>query len=131
MVLHTALQEEELRHVKVSNSRMVFGQVDPISWLKDNLTVDFVAGSEVMEIALSGDDAYEVAGIVNAVTRAYERELEREPLRTEITQLEEMSRKLGAELEVLNGELEAPPRVRRIEDAVPPLTRGSFPNLGR
>ena len=35
------------------------------------LKVEFVAGSEVMEISLSGDDPEEIAGIVNAVKKAY------------------------------------------------------------
>ena len=64
--LNAALQDRE-----VSTYRMVREQVDPIAWLKANLKVEFIAASEVMEISLSGDDAQELAGIVNAVKQAY------------------------------------------------------------
>ena len=43
----------------------------PIEWLQDKLRVEFIAGSEVMEISLIGSDPEEVAGIVNAVKKAY------------------------------------------------------------
>jgi uncharacterized protein involved in exopolysaccharide biosynthesis len=66
LVLATAL-----RASKVGNYRMVREQIDPIAWLKDNLNVGFIANSEVMEISLSGRDPEEMAGLVNAVTRAY------------------------------------------------------------
>ena len=55
----------------VSKYRMVREQSDPIAWLQDNLEVEFVGDSEVMEIALSGDDPVELAGLVNAVKKAY------------------------------------------------------------
>jgi hypothetical protein len=38
----------------------------------------------------------------------------------EIAQLEDVSRKVGAEVEALNVELAAPARIRIIENAVPP-----------
>ena len=39
--------------------------------LQEKLRVEFVSGSEVMEISLSGRDPEEIAGIVNAVKKAY------------------------------------------------------------
>ena len=54
---------------------MVREQVDPIVWLQENLKVEFLAGSEVMEISLSGDNPEELAGIVNAVKKAYMEEV--------------------------------------------------------
>src|SRR5262249_50273671 len=63
-----------LRNAKGRNFRMVREQTDPRAWLHDNLKVEFVADSEVMEIALSGDDPKEVAGLVNAVKIAYMQE---------------------------------------------------------
>jgi len=66
LVLNAALQDPN-----VSAYRMVREQTDPITWLKDKLKVEFVAGSEVMEISLSGTDPKEVAGLVNAVKKAY------------------------------------------------------------
>jgi polysaccharide biosynthesis transport protein len=65
LAVYTALQDLE-----VSKYRMIRNQVDPIAWLQANLEVKFLAESEVMEIALSGDDPDEVAGIVNAVKKA-------------------------------------------------------------
>ena len=50
---------------------MVREQVDPIAWLQEKLEVEFVAGSEVMEISLTGQNPEEIAGIVNAVKEAY------------------------------------------------------------
>jgi hypothetical protein len=261
MVLNAALRDEN-----VARYRMIRDHADPIEWLKEQIKVDFVAGSEVMEISLSGDDPVEIAGIVNAVMRAYvdevanfettrrsdrherlrtiqekyrkvldecrkklralsdvavgddrlritglqkadllrlhqalwserldlqlkrteaeallaprkkaagpapdrvrteleqleeriaglvaqekfaderleemsreirkqsEHEPEQEQLRAEIAQIEDVYRKLGSEIEALNVELQAPPRVRVIENATPPLTRGSAFSLGR
>ena len=60
-----------LRDRKVANFQMVRNQVDPIEWLQEKLKVEFVAGSEVMEISLNGGSPDEVAGIVNAVKKAY------------------------------------------------------------
>jgi uncharacterized protein involved in exopolysaccharide biosynthesis len=66
LVLNAALRDSGVR-----TYRMIREQVDPIAWLQDNLKVEFIAGSEVMEIALSGDDPNEVVGLVNAVQKAY------------------------------------------------------------
>jgi capsular polysaccharide biosynthesis protein len=60
-----------LRDKTVSAYRMIREQADPVAWLQDNLEVNFIADSEVMEIALSGDDPNEVAGIVNAIKKVY------------------------------------------------------------
>ncbi|MFI5457360.1 MAG: polysaccharide biosynthesis tyrosine autokinase [Isosphaerales bacterium] len=60
-----------LRNNEVSKYRTVREQVDPIAWLQANLKVEFIAASEVMEISLSGENRQELAGIVNAVKKAY------------------------------------------------------------
>lgn len=65
-VLNSALNDE-----KVKNYRIIRDQVDPIDWLKEKLAVEFISGSEVMEISMSGDNPNELAEIVNAVKRAY------------------------------------------------------------
>ncbi len=51
LVLNAALRDS-----KVAKYRMIAEHVDPIEWLQEKLRVDFVAGSEVMEISLSGGD---------------------------------------------------------------------------
>ena len=66
LVLNCALSDKA-----VSKYHVVCDQIDPITWLQDNLEVRFIGDSEVMEIALSGDDPHEVAGLVNAVKKAY------------------------------------------------------------
>jgi hypothetical protein len=65
-VLNAALQYEG-----VSKFRMVREQYDPIGWLEHALEVEFLGNSEVLEIALTGDNPVEIAGLVNAVKKAY------------------------------------------------------------
>jgi polysaccharide biosynthesis transport protein len=60
-----------LRDPHIARYRLIREQDDPIAWLQEKLSVQFVAGSEVMEISLMGNDPEEVAGIVNAVKKAY------------------------------------------------------------
>ena len=67
LVLNAALQADK----KITNYRMLRDQVDPIAWLKNELRVEFLAGSEVLEISLSGDFPEELAGLVNAIKTAY------------------------------------------------------------
>ncbi len=55
----------------VSRFRMIRDQIDPIAWLQENVKAEFVVGSEVMEISLTGDDPVEIAGVVNAIKKAY------------------------------------------------------------
>jgi uncharacterized protein involved in exopolysaccharide biosynthesis len=66
LVLDAALQDENVR-----KNRLVQRKKDPIMWLQDNLNVEFVPGTEVMEISLRGDNPKELAGVVNAVKKAY------------------------------------------------------------
>jgi capsular exopolysaccharide synthesis family protein len=65
-VLNAALRDGQL-----GTFRLIREQVDPIAWLQSELKVEFIANSEVMEIALSGDNPAELADIVNATERAY------------------------------------------------------------
>jgi polysaccharide biosynthesis transport protein len=66
LVLNAALLDKN-----VSRFRMIREQIDPIAWLQENVKAEFVTGSEVMEIALTGDDPVEIAGVVNAIKKAY------------------------------------------------------------
>jgi polysaccharide biosynthesis transport protein len=70
MVLNAALREG-----KVATYAILREQVDPIAWLQEKLIVEFVAGSEVMEISLSGDEPQALADIVNATKKAYMEEV--------------------------------------------------------
>ncbi len=66
LVLNAALLDKN-----VSKCRMIREQADPIAWLQENIKPTFVAGSEVMEISLMGDDPGQIASIVNAIKKAY------------------------------------------------------------
>ncbi len=66
LVLNTALQDD-----KVKNYRMILEQDDPVTWLQEKLKVEFISGSEIMELSLSGSNPQELAGLVNAVKKAY------------------------------------------------------------
>ena len=57
------------------------------------------------------------------IRKAAVREAECEQLKAQIASIEDVDRKLAAEIGAMNIELEAPPRVRTIEDAVVPTSR--------
>jgi polysaccharide biosynthesis transport protein len=60
-----------LRDPKVSGCAMVRQKVDPLRWLGDELKAEFIGGSEVMEISLTGNNPQELVCIVNAVKQSY------------------------------------------------------------
>jgi len=60
-----------LRSNGVAELKGVKAKEDPAEWLQEQLSVSFASGSEVLEIALSGDDPKTVAALVNAMTSAY------------------------------------------------------------
>jgi capsular exopolysaccharide synthesis family protein len=66
LVLNAALKQQGVAKLKV-----IAQQIDPIGWLERQLQVDFANGSEILRIAMSGDDAAEPMVLVNAVTQAY------------------------------------------------------------
>ena len=70
MVLNAAIRDE-----KVENFRSSGDEEDPIKWLQENLRVEFISGSEIMEISLTGNNPAELAGLVNAVKKAYMEEV--------------------------------------------------------
>jgi succinoglycan biosynthesis transport protein ExoP len=69
-VLNAAIQDE-----KVTDFRLIRDQGDPIKWLQETLKVEFISASEVMEISMAGDIPAELAGLVNAVKKAYMEEV--------------------------------------------------------
>jgi hypothetical protein len=64
-----------LRDPKVARLPMVLRQKDPVAWLGDQIAVDFPLDTEIMRIAMAGDDTAQVAPLVNAVTEAYFQEV--------------------------------------------------------
>jgi len=65
-VLTAALRKPDAARVSV-----VQEEVDPITWLQDELQVRFPGDSEIMEVSLSGENPNEVATLVGAVVQAY------------------------------------------------------------
>jgi succinoglycan biosynthesis transport protein ExoP len=167
LVVNAALQDPA-----VKGYRIIREQIDPVAWLERSLEVDFIQDSEIMEIALSGDDPIEIAGLVNAVAKAYVdevtnagarsradrhaklqkikdkydemlkerrerlranpgRALDQVALESEIAAMADVAQKIGAELQTLAVELAAPPRVRTIENAVPPSAHSRGTLWGR
>jgi hypothetical protein len=82
-----------------------------IALLEDRLAI-LTAQDTVLQ-----DELSQVAGKKRS---AVEASLDLMELNDEIAQMEDAARKVGAEVETLNIELEAPPRVQIIENAVPP-----------
>jgi capsular exopolysaccharide synthesis family protein len=93
LVLNTAL-----RNPKVAELAVIKTQFDPVEWLDRRVGVDFVGGSEVMRISVSGDNEQDIVTLVNAVTEAYltevvnkeriERMRRMDQLREQLTRLE-------------------------------------------
>ena len=50
---------------------MIREQARPAEWLAENLQVQFLQGTEVLQISLEGQDPEELARLVNAVTNTY------------------------------------------------------------
>jgi polysaccharide biosynthesis transport protein len=65
-VLNEALKRDEVKRLP-----LVAEQPEPLSWLEEELKVDFKEGSEIVSISLSGEDPQQLAVVVNAVTQAY------------------------------------------------------------
>jgi capsular exopolysaccharide synthesis family protein len=69
-VLSTALMDKD-----VATLNLVLSQPEPVVWLEEELKVNYLEGTELLRIALSGDNPNEVASIVNAVKTAYLKEV--------------------------------------------------------
>jgi hypothetical protein len=116
----------------VSKYRMVREQADPISWLQTNLKVEFVAGSEVMEISLLGDYPDEVAGIVNAVKKAYVDEVVKFDIQTRTARYEQLKKLKVQYTEMLKERRETLRKLRNtIDDSVTVDERNRLTRLAR
>lgn len=69
-VLGTALKDESVARIP-----MVSARVDPVEWLERELQIEFVNGSEILRIGMSGDRPEEPMRIVNAVVESYLKEV--------------------------------------------------------
>jgi Mrp family chromosome partitioning ATPase/capsular polysaccharide biosynthesis protein len=69
-VLYAAIRDD-----KIDELDMLKKTEDPIRWLEENLQLEFSENSEILKIALTGDKPEELAKIVNAVQKAYMKEV--------------------------------------------------------
>lgn len=64
-----------LRKPNVSQCEYIRKEDDPLTWLRENIQVTFPGNSEILQIALMGDDPSQLVAIVNAVKDAYMEEV--------------------------------------------------------
>jgi len=115
--LKLRLDRAEAETVLARRKKAAGAETDPrrkeIAQLEDRLAVltahEKVLQEELEHVSRERQNAAAVQG------------LDLEDLKEDIAQMQDVARKVGAEVEALNIELEAPPRVRVIEEAVPPL----------
>lgn len=60
-----------LRKPGISQLPCIRDELDPVTWLRKQLTINFPGGSEILEIAMTGDDPTQLVALVNAVKDAY------------------------------------------------------------
>jgi capsular exopolysaccharide synthesis family protein len=68
LVLSAALREDSVNKLK---STMATPNFDPVEWLGKEISAEFVNGSEVLQVGMSGDNPAELQALVNAVIKAY------------------------------------------------------------
>ncbi|MCS7306529.1 MAG: polysaccharide biosynthesis tyrosine autokinase [Thermoguttaceae bacterium] len=64
-----------LKKPGVSQCEYIKQEDDPLTWLRENIQVSFPGNSEILQIALTGDDPSQLVTIVNAVKDAYMEEV--------------------------------------------------------
>jgi succinoglycan biosynthesis transport protein ExoP len=86
-VLNTALKRED-----VKNLALVREQPEPLTWLEDELKVEFKDGSEIVNVSMSGAEPSELVTLVKGVTESYIKEIpmrEREEREALVHQLDD------------------------------------------
>lgn len=64
-----------LRQPGIAQLSMIAKQPDPIAWLEEEIKPEYMEGSEILKIPLSGEQPTEIAAIVNAIKDAYIQEV--------------------------------------------------------
>ncbi|MGO9599401.1 MAG: polysaccharide biosynthesis tyrosine autokinase [Isosphaeraceae bacterium] len=83
--------EAALKKQGVSNLPTVCKQVDPPSWLADQIKVDFPRGSEILKISMTGAyPAHDLEMLVNAVTDSYLEEIVEQEKRERLARLDRL-----------------------------------------
>jgi capsular exopolysaccharide synthesis family protein len=70
LVLTTALAREDVKRLGI-----VQEQNDPVTWLEDELKVEYQDGSEIMTVSLAGTEPQEQLTLVQAVVKSYEEQV--------------------------------------------------------
>jgi capsular exopolysaccharide synthesis family protein len=102
-----------MRDSKIANTQILKKADDPVQWLEENLLIEFSENSEILKISLTGDNAQELAEIVNAVHKAYLKEIvenERKVKQNELTRLEEVQKRWEDYLKAKETNLQVPPK---------------------
>jgi hypothetical protein len=96
LVLRSALGDPDVAQLK-----LVAAQLEPVEWLEKVVRVDFSVAPEILRISMSGDTTDELVVLVNAITKAYLREVvdrERAPRRERLARLGELREKFEGQL---------------------------------
>lgn len=102
-VLITALRDPD-----VANLPILKNEPDPVTWVANNLRVEFTGNSELMYVSLKADDPEEAKKLVEAVVKAYMTEIvdkEQEQRRARLTELEKLRVEKESDLRAKQEEL--------------------------
>jgi capsular exopolysaccharide synthesis family protein len=95
-----------VRDPSIASLSMFAGEPDPVQWLQDHLRVEFPQQSEILSIALSGDDPPEEQRlVVDAVAKAYENEVIYAGRQKRLAVRDALARSLGKLNKELNDKL--------------------------
>ena len=81
-----------LRRPAISQLPMIRREQNPVAWLIDNVGVGYLRDSEILKIALKGQDPDEVVSIVDAVKDAYVEEIVVAERASQLTRLDVLKR---------------------------------------
>jgi uncharacterized protein involved in exopolysaccharide biosynthesis len=91
-VLNTAL-----RNPMVAELEVIRKQHDPVEWLAKRVGIDFVAGSEIMRISVSGNSDEDLVTLANAVTDAYLTEVVNKEQNDRLRRIDQLKAVLAAQ----------------------------------
>ncbi len=71
LVLDTVVKDPKVASLETIREAAQKDQGDPVDWLAKEVNVDFPPGSQILQIALSGEHPADLAVLVNAITDTY------------------------------------------------------------
>lgn len=108
-VLSAALKRDEVKRLAAISQ-----QPDPITWLDEELRVEFKEGSELITAFLTGEDSAETVTLLNAVVQAYLKEVDSQEHKQRSDRMAELDTALTKSREKLRGMRES--QRRRAEE---------------